>query len=68
MAFDSRIFVTGPMKAELRPEFIGTDTEQALYDYQDACKARIHSKMKYFGEMYSRLHGRDVAKAIESLL
>jgi hypothetical protein len=65
--YDPRIWITGPMKIELRPEFIRPETEQALHDYQDAQKARIPRKMKYFGDLYQKLYREDVEKALESI-
>lgn len=65
--YDPRIWITGPMKIELRPEFIRPETEQALYDYQDAQKARIPWKVKHFADLYRKLYDQDVAKALETI-
>lgn len=55
------------MAYRLRDEFIGEDTRQALDDYQDAAKKRIHSKIKYYGNLYNELHRRDVLAATDGI-
>ena len=60
---DPRIWVCDSMCYRLRDEFIAEDTRQALDDYQDAAKKRIHSKIKYYGDLYNKLYRRDVSAA-----
>lgn len=64
MTLDPRIWVVGPMSAELRGEYIRPETAKALEDYQHFSHRGARLKAKHYAAEYARLYREDVEAAV----